>query len=871
MDTKLGLRLSLLPAAAVVGAAVALGFAGSAAATTGAVNTSDDPGQTAANHVVTGACLNGPSPSVNCNIYGQKEDVFLSGSPVSASLGAGTYFFAVVVPGGQPDPNDHSYTLNDGDANLSDDYEPWTNREFSVAADGTITNLGGHFFDAASNKLQMAPYADTSNPGGVYVLAVCQVPGTVAAALPAPGVDAHDCKYDAFKVQVPSAPPLTDLTVTKDVTPSFTRTFSWAVAKSVAAPAQQNIASGSSATFDYTVTVTHDAGTDSGWAVSGTISVFNPNASDFSGVNVSDAISAGGAADANAVCSVPGGSNATIPASSHASFAYSCSWGGHAPAASSETNTVTATWDPTQYAATSGSASFSLGFSFLTPTTIVDGSVAVSDPNAPNPPLPATVSYSDPSPTTFSYPVTYSGDPAGTCTTHPNTATLLASDTHTSASASQSVSVCVGADLKVSKTAGTSYTRTYGWSVTKLANRASFDPGGTATYTVSAGETGFTDSKFLVSGTVTVGNPNNWEAITAAVADSIDNGGSCSLGNAGDLASPAAFSLPANGSETFPYSCSFTSNPQSGTNTATATWDRSAASTPDGAMAGTAAYAFGPPTTLVNRTVHVTDSFNGGAPVSLGSATAVDTAPFTAATFIYTQFLTPPASGCVNDPNTATITETGQSSTVSVADCNSGALTMGFWQNKNGQAIVQKYSGANCQALVTWLKQFDPFSDLSAPSCGSSPPLGATTSTGVAGYVYSAVKAATCSSTANTCNSMLRAQMLATALDVYFSDPALGGNRIGATAPIGGLTIDLTHVCQMIDGSAGGSCSGSYENVSTAFGGASSMTVMSMLLYQDTADPLADAGAVWYGNNKATQVLAKDAFDAINNQVATAP
>jgi hypothetical protein len=30
-------------------------------------------------------------------------------------------------------------------------------------------------------------------------------------------------------------------------------------------------------------------------------------------------------------------------------------------------------------------------------------------------------------------------------------------------------------------------------------------------------------------------------------------------------------------------------------------------------------------------------------------------------------------------------------------------------------------------------------------------------------------------------------------------------------------------------------------------------------------------GSTWYGQNKATQVLAKDAFDAINNQVAFAP
>jgi len=72
----------------------------------------------------------------------------------------------------------------------------------------------------------------------------------------------------------------------------------------------------------------------------------------------------------------------------------------------------------------------------------------------------------------------------------------------------------------------------------------------------------------------------------------------------------------------------------------------------------------------------------------------------------------------------------------------------------------------------------------------------------------------------------------------------------------------------MIDSGGAGSCSGTYENVSSAFGGATSMTVMNMLLWQNTSDPAVDAGANWYGQNKALQVLAKDAFDAINNEAA---
>ena len=44
---------------------------------------------------------------VNCNIYGIKPDVWLNGGPAANGLGPdGEYFFAVLVPGGQPNPND---------------------------------------------------------------------------------------------------------------------------------------------------------------------------------------------------------------------------------------------------------------------------------------------------------------------------------------------------------------------------------------------------------------------------------------------------------------------------------------------------------------------------------------------------------------------------------------------------------------------------------------------------------------------------------------------------------------------------------------------------------------------------------------------
>src|SRR5207247_4897759 len=65
----------------------------------------------------TGHCQNGPANAehvVNCNIYDGKQYVWLNGGPSNAALADGMYFFAVLVPGGQPDPNDG------GAKNLSD-------------------------------------------------------------------------------------------------------------------------------------------------------------------------------------------------------------------------------------------------------------------------------------------------------------------------------------------------------------------------------------------------------------------------------------------------------------------------------------------------------------------------------------------------------------------------------------------------------------------------------------------------------------------------------------------------------------------------------------------------------------------------------
>lgn len=147
---------------------------------------------------------------INCNIYGSKPDVWLNGGPAANGLGPdGEYFFAVLVPGGQPDPNDG------GAKNLSDDFDVYTNRQFTVT-DGEVSFYGGtHDLDSGDTLdpsrpfcssprgcspdgeepfIRLFPYADTWNPGGVYILAIC----SLDRGYP---VEPRDCKYDAFKVK----------------------------------------------------------------------------------------------------------------------------------------------------------------------------------------------------------------------------------------------------------------------------------------------------------------------------------------------------------------------------------------------------------------------------------------------------------------------------------------------------------------------------------------------------------------------------------------------------------------------------------------------------------------------------------------------
>src|SRR5690606_11011036 len=155
---------------------------------------------------------------------------------------------------------------------------------------------------------------------------------------------------------------------------------------------------------------------------------------------------------------------------------------------------------------------------------------------------------------------------AGECTAYDNTATIV----ETGQSDSAQVEVCVGVDLEVSNNVVQSQTRTYLWDIDKEATETEVvaDGDGNATFgdTVTATPTGSQDSGWLMSGQITVENPNLWQSVVADVTDTVDIGGgaSCEVTGGSGAEVPAA---TRNGDAVVPgtlvldYHCTFASKP----------------------------------------------------------------------------------------------------------------------------------------------------------------------------------------------------------------------------------------------------------------------------------------------------------------------
>lgn len=466
-----------------------------------------------------------------------------------------------------------------------------------------------------------------------------------------------------------------ELEVTKDAATALTRTFAWTIDKSVT-PASWNLFRGDSGTSRYTVAVTKDAGTDSGFAVSGNIEVYNPAPMAAELTGVADVISPAIAATVD--CGV------TFPYDLAADDTLECTYSGDLPDATARTNTATASLQNYDYDAEgAGTAGGTTGFtgtanvSFAAPTvTEVNDTIDVDDTNGDS------WQFSDDGSVSYDRTFTCDADKG----THNNTATIE----QTGQSDSAAVTVACHA-LTVTKDALPSLTRTYDWDIQKTGDQSAL--------TLSVGQqflvnysvvvsASYADSDFAVAGEITVANPAPIAARLNSVADVLPGASNLTV----DCGVSFPYTLAANGSLTCDYAGDLP-DASTRTNTGSATlqnygYDHLLAATAAGttAFSGTASVNFADAAKAeVDECIDVTDDRFG----SLGTV-CYGEAP---KTFTYSMNVGPYAAcGTYQFINVASFVSNDTAATGSdnhVVDvnvpCQGCTLTQGYWKTHSAK------------------------------------------------------------------------------------------------------------------------------------------------------------------------------------------
>ena len=456
--------------------------------------------------------------------------------------------------------------------------------------------------------------------------------------------------FDTSEQTVTLCVDLDDLVVTKTANPTFARDYDWSIEKSVTGDSSQTVPEGTPATFEYDVVVTPSGGTDTEFVVAGAIKVDNPNQKTITGVSLRDSLP-----DGTCTIDKPDGP-LSIPAG-NTSFPYTCVMS-DATASTTGTNSATATWDASAFHGTSGTASGQAAFDFADATvTETDETATVTDTQVELGDVPGgvLVNAAD-GPQTFTYTKDFDGEP-GACTSYDNTAKVVATDSEDSASDTETVEVCVDLDdLVVSKTAKPTLARDYDWSIEKsvTGEPSQTVPAGTSAtfeYDVVVTPSAAKDSAFVVSGVITVENPNATTISGVSLVDSLP-GGTCTVDK------PDGPLTVEPGTSMFDYSCELANATASttGTNSAIATWDASAYYGTDGSASGQAAFDFADAVAdTTDETATVTDTQVELGDVPGGVLVNAADGP---QTFTYTKDFDGEPGACTTYDNTAKVVAT---------------------------------------------------------------------------------------------------------------------------------------------------------------------------------------------------------------------
>jgi hypothetical protein len=431
-----------------------------------------------------------------------------------------------------------------------------------------------------------------------------------------------------------------ELDAEKTANAEYTRTYTWDITKEYDGEYWKFIGDPAT-THGYQVSVDRTQ-TDSDFAVSGSITVYNPSPYEVT-FSVSDLVDG---TEATVTCD-----DYTLAPNDGAEGGAdeeTCIYTAGLESKTDGTNTATITSENINV----GGAEVTADYAFGDPTTIVGyPNINVTDTNGESWMAGGDVSWM------YSRDFACSDNPDDYTDgfysfTHENTATIA----ETGQSDDAAVKVNCYAPVP-SKDAYTSYTRQYDWTITKDYDGEYWkfigDPATSHGYKVSVDQI-VSEYDFNVYGTITVKNYNPEAAMTVSLEDYVDST-VATLDCDGSLVVPAATESDP-GEATCGYSADLDTKTD-GTNTATATLNGIG-------FDATEDYAFGDPTTIVGHPdINVSDT-NGGAWTASGDAYWEYTKDFVCPTD--TSLYDNGVYVAPDHVNTATIVETGQSDIATV-------------------------------------------------------------------------------------------------------------------------------------------------------------------------------------------------------------
>ncbi len=359
----------------------------------------------------------------------------------------------------------------------------------------TSNNSGSTTFNNLDPDLEYS-INEVIQPGWLLTNSECTGSNTPGEITPNNGEDII-CTFTNVEIK--------NLEISKTALTSFTRTFNWTIDKSVS-PKDWDLFKGDTGTSEYTVSVNKDDGHDNDFAVSGTITIHNPNTNPTLSATinaVSDLLVAN-----NVNCGV------SFPYILPADSTLNCTYSGTLPNGNTTTNTAVVTTTG-QVPGGSGDAAVIFG----EPSIKVNDAIDVTDDKADTDPW----HFTDDGEQTYEHVFSCNEDRAFPYDyEYKNIASIVG----TNQSADATVTVhCY--DPIVTKNAETSLDRTWTWTIDKSADQTELTLAEgevfTINYDVTVDATS-QDSNWIAEGEIDVWNNAPIPALINNVTDLIEGG-----------------------------------------------------------------------------------------------------------------------------------------------------------------------------------------------------------------------------------------------------------------------------------------------------------------------------------------------------------